>query len=534
MAGMGELWLGLGPPGPAARRGAGGALAVAAAFAALSLYCAVKSDGFLEGDAVTHFVGARSAVEEPARLLGIWGRPVVTAIYALPAYFIGVVGVRATSLLLALVAALATYRVAANQGCRFPGVAAIALCAQPLFFLHSFSELTELPFATLAILGFWAYQKRQWLALAIIAGLLPATRPEGFGFLLLAAAGLAAHRRPQWLPQLIAPLVVWSSLGWLYFSNQPDYGWGQGSWLLWLAENWPYSSQSTYPSGPLLLFKEQANGHVSVSFLLRLPVVVSPFFFPALCAGVACCWARRGAAGEAAPTSADAGHARRCALLIAAIPLAVLAIHSVLWWRGKQGSSGELRYLLTVGPFWALLCARGWEWVFGRFGWRGPILWACVGALVPIGANFAYPVVPIRGYEGESLGRAVAQWYRGNEWVRTNYGRIMASPPSIPLFLDVRKRDAFHLSHLSRTNVAANPRGSIIIWDAGFGPTNASEELAVGLERIEAADWVYLGAFECRGVRYEIFLSSLTADGRPTREVLGEDQRLGEVEVPMR
>ena len=45
--------------------------------------------------------------------------------------------------------------------------------AQPLAFLHSFAELTELPFALLLAGAFWAYVRRRWWAVAILAGLLP-------------------------------------------------------------------------------------------------------------------------------------------------------------------------------------------------------------------------------------------------------------------------------------------------------------------------------------------------------------------------
>ena len=65
--------------------------------------------------------------------------------------------------------------------------------AQPLLFLHSFSELTELPFAALIGLSFLAYQRRQFLLMAVLVAISPLSRPEGFGFLLLAAA---ARSRP--------------------------------------------------------------------------------------------------------------------------------------------------------------------------------------------------------------------------------------------------------------------------------------------------------------------------------------------------
>jgi hypothetical protein len=45
-------------------------------------------------------------------------------------------------------------------------------------------------------------------------------------------------------------------------------------------------------------------------------------------------------------------HRARCEVLIAVIPIGVLVVHSLLYWRGLMASNGELRYMLTVAPFW--------------------------------------------------------------------------------------------------------------------------------------------------------------------------------------
>src|SRR5439155_27150165 len=131
-------------------------------------------------------------------LVNVWGRPFVTALYAIPATFFGRMGVRVTSLCCALLIATIASLIAKDLKFRWPALAFIFTLAQPLVFLHSFSELTELPFALLLVLAFWAYRRRQWLVMAIVAALLPTARPEGFGFLLLAFVALIAHRRWWW------------------------------------------------------------------------------------------------------------------------------------------------------------------------------------------------------------------------------------------------------------------------------------------------------------------------------------------------
>src|SRR3954449_5139691 len=71
-------------------------------FAILSIAASLASQGFLEADGCTHYLYARFALSEPHYLVNIWGRPICTALYALPAVLGGRFGVRCCSLLLAI------------------------------------------------------------------------------------------------------------------------------------------------------------------------------------------------------------------------------------------------------------------------------------------------------------------------------------------------------------------------------------------------------------------------------------------------
>ncbi|HMB95766.1 MAG TPA: hypothetical protein VKK61_06980, partial [Tepidisphaeraceae bacterium] len=184
-----------------------------AIFALFSIWAAITSVGFLEADSCTHYLYARFALQDTSLLVNVWGRPICTALYAIPATLFGRLGVRFTSLLVAIACGLIAYRIAKNQGYRWPSLALIFTLAQPLVFLHSFTELTELPFALMLALGFLAYQKRQWLAMTILIGFTPLARPEGFAFVALAALALIAHRRWWWLVVLPMPLVLWNHAG---------------------------------------------------------------------------------------------------------------------------------------------------------------------------------------------------------------------------------------------------------------------------------------------------------------------------------
>src|SRR5207244_11372379 len=119
----------------------------------------------------------------------------------------GLSGVRSTSLELQLVCGFTAYAIPRGQKFRAPALSLIFTLAQPLLFLHSFTELTELPFAALIGLAFLAYQRRQFLMMAVLISLSPLARPEGFGFVVLASIALSAYRRARWLILLTISLL---------------------------------------------------------------------------------------------------------------------------------------------------------------------------------------------------------------------------------------------------------------------------------------------------------------------------------------
>lgn len=513
------------------------------AFAALSTWCSVKSLGFLEADAMTHFLFARYSFRQWGYLFDVWGRPLCTGAYAIPANLFddvrsSVLAVRATSLLLAVLTGLVVWRIARGQKYRYPALAAILLFAQPLFFAHSFSELTEIPFGLVAALALWAYQRRKFLAMALLATLTLMGRPEGFLLMLLGAFALVLHRRWYWLGVMPLPLLAWSFMGWLSTG-----GWweaGNPPWYLWLKTRWPYAAQSPYGKGPW--------NH----YLILLPVIVGPMMLPFLFVGWADAfrrglgWVVRAIFGEPSPApaavappaaeSAPAGtvpyagrdvrtgkrppdpaaHRARCDLVAAAIPLAILVVHSILWARGMVGSSGEPRYLVCAAPFWALVVARGWEWVWGRFRLPVPAIVAGLFSLSAVVANRMWQVFPLQIYDNDRMGEYAAKWYRTTPGLEQDYPRLMATPPAIYFFTDISQSDKQRGLTWGRGNVRAHPPGTILFWDSIYGLYNPSPELMVPKEEVEANGWIWIGNLGYGGAWCDVYLSPKSADGKAT------------------
>jgi hypothetical protein len=454
-----------------------------AIFATFSIWAAITSVGFLEADSCTHYLYSRFVLHDPSLLVNVWGRPICTALYAIPATLFGRLGVRFTSLLIAIACGLIAQRIAKHQNYRWPALALIFTLAQPLVFLHSFTELTELPFALMLAIGFWAYLKKQWLAMAIVIGFTPLARPEGFGFVALAALALIVHRRWWWLAILPIPLILWNHAGWVMFGRE-------GPWHRWLWDNWPYSAQSLYTPGSIF------------HFVMLMPAVISPLIFPALCVGLWQAFKR------------DQRQINQ--MLIAAIPLLILVVHSVLYRFGKMASNGELRYMLVVAPFWALLAAKGWEWIFTEMNWSAPLRAAGIAALVPALVNlFYWKVLPLKLGDDWNQARAIAAWYQHGD-LRKDYPYICAAHPALFYFLDMPMVGP-HSLEWNPKYVDHPPPGTLLIWDSIYGVYNADAKRSINEARLHEAGWeVYQLPSLPKQSTWCVCLSPQDISGQPT------------------
>lgn len=477
-------------------------------FAVLSLVAGNFSQGFLEADACTHFLSAKFGFREPVRLVSVWDRPLFMALYTPAAVLAGTTGARALSLVLALLCGWCSWRIARRLGLARPELAMVFTLGQPLLFLHSFSEMTELSFAALIGLAFLAYLNERWVWMAVLVAISPLGRPEGFGFLLLAAAVLALRR--QWIVISLLPLgvLLWTLVGWVLW-ERPDYGLGWLNFLTWLPRHWPYSGTSVYESGPLVFWKRQADGTLGGSFLVRLPMLIGPLLFPFLMVGTGLLLR-----GFALKMRTAAGRGVLAAVLL---PWAILAGHSLLWWRGWMASSGELRYLLIVAPLWAVVGSAGFTFVLGdRLSgrkWLTQSTLAGALALLPALANAHLRVVPLPLYTDDRLARQVSDWYSGDGELHSKYPRLTAGCIAVYHRLDFSPTDWTRTVLWNKKMVADRPEGVVLIWDDYNGSHNADANMCITWQELMDNRWVEIKQFHEAGRTWHAMVPGSDAGG---------------------
>ncbi|MEM8874041.1 MAG: hypothetical protein AAGD32_07250 [Planctomycetota bacterium] len=425
-------------------------------FTVLSLLCALWSKGFVEADGVTHYMYARFAFEDPRLFVDVWGRPVVTLFHAPFAALGGLFVTRVASLLLVLACGWCAWRIAVELGHRRPVLAFAAVLASPLAFLHSFAVLTEVPFALLVGLMALSYLRRRWWVLALVVGLMPATRPEGFPLLIAVAVALTLHRQWLVLPLLAVPTFAW---------------WLAARWL-GMPLLWPYAETSLYPAGPVW------------HFVVCLPVIVGPAMIAPLIFGLR-------------PQPSEDTHRSRSAWLITLLPLGVLVGHSVLYALGKMASNGELRYLLVMLPLWGVLAGRGWERIEQRAAWFGrPMTVAGATLLAPVimVQPLYWPVLPIEASTQFVAAERIAAWYESVE----NPPPLLFSDPSVAHFLDV---PIWPHAASKRAWAAAEP-GTVMVVDPIYSRFNSTGRQTIGEAELELGEELHAPVALPEGYRF--------------------------------
>jgi hypothetical protein len=183
----------------------------------------------------------------------------------------------------------------------------------------------------------------------------------------------------------------------------------------------------------------------------------------------------------------DDRHRRRCNILIAALPLLILIGHSLLYWRGKMASNGELRYLLVVAPFWALLAAGGWSWIFERMQWWHPLRWATAAALAPVAIHAFYPVLPLRQQPDWVEAQYIAEWYR--DGTHKDYPYLAVAHPGILYHLDLSPSDGSRVREWRRDVIDAVPPGTIVVWDPIYGVFNSDKSRSISADELVHSGW---------------------------------------------
>ncbi|MBO0797689.1 MAG: hypothetical protein J2P31_02600, partial [Blastocatellia bacterium] len=384
-------------------------------------------------------------------LVGVWSRPLFTLIYAIPS-LAGQNAARLFSLMICLVIAYQTWRLAEELGiARAPLVIAF-LWLQPMFFIYCVDTMTELVFALVYVIALRLHHLGRVKAGMIVASLAILARPEGFFLGILWGTWVLVEAQPggkkNWSIRLLRsravltiPLLATGAFSWwlaaLIITGNP----------LYIRDNWPPNWSVTGSS----------YGTASIyAYPLRLPEIVGLFMLPLFLYGLI--------------------HLlkHRRLFTITSSFLLLFVLHTILRAYGLFGSAGYPRYLLSVSPAIALLSLTGWNLMAQRFSGASGTLRTAAMLIIFVAsafANFVYADCLELPRDARAVARIYA-WFEAREQQFTIKRMIWCEPYAGILFdADPWENPFFTGNHENDLNLLReSPPGTLAYWDDRVGP----------------------------------------------------------------
>lgn len=411
---------------------------------------------FDAGDGIRHYLISRYSWNHPGLFLDSWGKPFFTLVSS-PFSQFGLYGTTVFNIVCGIASSYLVYRIAKKMNYKPPVLAIPFLLFAPIYFPTMNSGLTEPFFGLVLILSILLMIEKRYRAAAILISFLPFVRTEGFLFLPLFFIVLVYYK--SFIPALLLSFgtVVYSIIGFFYFGD-----------FLWIKTQNPYngSNKDTYGSGELFSFAEKYDviwGVVLAALLvLGVLLIIIQIFF------------KRKDLSEKKTLSSFINIE---ATLILGCFIVFFAAHSIMWWKGLANSMGLVRVFAGVIPCSTLICLKGFNlltpdvFLKNRF-----IKGSAIAVLLffVVLKPFQSEHFPFKLSQEQVLVKEAADWMKAEGYDKR---KLYYLYPYLPLLLDI---DAFDFNkaadlwglypHMKKEGVSSIPDGTIVFWDAHFGP----------------------------------------------------------------
>ena len=282
------------------------------------------------GDSIFHYQHARYAPQHPHIFFNHWAKPLYVLLFSPWAQF-GFIGVKIFNALIVFFTLFFTFKITEKLAIKNAILSPVLLLFSPLFYILTFSGLTEPLFALMLSIGIYAILKDKYTFAAILISFLPFVRSEGL--LIAAVFGLFFLLKKRWqvLPWLTAGHIVYSIAGSFVHEN-----------LLWVFKKIPYDKLSSlYGNGGL------------TDFIIKMNYVVGVPIYALFWIGViSIIW-----------KSIKQKLKLELQILVFIGFFVFFIAHSLFWYLGIFNSMGLKRVLISVLPLSAIIALMGFNWI---------------------------------------------------------------------------------------------------------------------------------------------------------------------------
>jgi hypothetical protein len=394
------------------------------------------------GDGVQHYLISKFSFAHPGLFFDHWGKPFFTLLSS-PFAQLGMKGMSFFNILCYLISAVAGCRIAQKLQLRYNWLVAFFIAFAPMWFVCMNSGLTEPLFATILMICILLILEDKIALSLLLLSFLPFVRNEGVLFFPLFYLILIQRKKTFYTPLFLAGFIIYSLVGGIYFK---DY--------LWVFNKMPYgNSEDIY--GKLSVLHYVKNSPYIFGWIVSA-LIISGFY-----------WIVSGLLSKA-QKSKSPFLVEETILVYGCFVIYFLA-HSVF---AVYGSFGLLRILAGIVPLGALIALRGfnfWAGFFEKDRLLKNVVISVVLVLIIIPPFRQFWPFPAKGEQ--IVINKMGDWINSTELKKN---KIYYLHPYITLKLDLDPFDTNKTAQLwgiDPNNMEANvPNGSIVIWDAHFGP----------------------------------------------------------------
>jgi hypothetical protein len=393
------------------------------------------------GDSILHYLFSKYAISTPQLFFNHWAKPVFVLL-SFPFAQFGILGMKVFNISIASLTIYYTYQTSQQLQLKNTLIAPILLLCIPLYFVLTFSGLTEILFALFTIFCTYQVLKKNYLIAAIVLSFLPFVRSEGL--LIIGVFGFFLAIKKQWkmIPYLIFGHVAYALVGYFYYED-----------MLWVFTKIPYAKlSSTYNSGDLFHFVHQLFYVVGTPIYALLVIGIIALIISAF--------------------KSAKNLLNESSILILGVFLSYFIAHSLFWYLGIFNSMGLKRVLVGVAPFMAIIGLCGYNFISENI--KNENLKKTTQLLVLI----TVIIFPFSGNKSaidwekdlalnnsQLLAKELVEYIHTSEKV---YSKYVFTKPYFSELLNINPFDTNVRLELTKENLKQLKSNELIIWDNWF------------------------------------------------------------------
>ena len=405
-------------------------------FGILGLVLVLLYPDSYQQDSGFHYLQARWAWTHAWLFVNVWGRPLYTVLYAVPA-LLGYPAAKLLTVAICVATAWQTWRLAEAEKLERPELAIPLLLLQPCMLLILSDTLTEPICGLVFVIAMRLHRSGRIAAGAGVASLMALTSPWGFilAFIWGVWVLVDGWRGTSWIVWLTKPLLLLSGMGlwWLaalIITHDP----------LWIRHDWPSQWKNEGHTGVLWWYAWQMateiiGGILLLPFLAGLVIAVQRKFWMAL-----------------------------------SLAGGLFVVISLMFRFGLYNCAGYARYFVCVAPAVALITLAGWNRLAALL--PGRVRFATAAAV--FAATLAAGLVYVDGWPYGRDAVAVQEmwdWYRTQPprrveklaWSQAYMCICFGTDPGERIFFTGDPDE-------NRKMLRDSPPGTMVFWDAETGP----------------------------------------------------------------